>query len=36
LLPAIIDAAERYVSVSEAAQLSLLEVPAYGDFFHEA
>ena len=36
LLPAIIDAAERYVSISEAAQMSLLEVPAYGDFFQEA
>lgn len=33
LLPAIFDAAERYVSVSEATQLSLLQVPAYGDFF---
>jgi len=33
LLPAIIDAAESYLTVSEAEQLSLLDVPAYGDIF---
>jgi predicted aldo/keto reductase-like oxidoreductase len=33
LLPAIVDAAEHYVAVSEPEQLSLLEVPAYGDIF---
>jgi aryl-alcohol dehydrogenase-like predicted oxidoreductase len=36
LLPTIIDASERYVTVSEAEQLSLLEVPAYGDIFVDA
>jgi aryl-alcohol dehydrogenase-like predicted oxidoreductase len=33
LLPAIIDAAVSYLTVSEQEQLSLLEVPAYGDIF---
>jgi aryl-alcohol dehydrogenase-like predicted oxidoreductase len=33
LLPAIIDASEHYVAISETAQLSLLSVPAYGDIF---
>ena len=36
LLPAILDAAESYVSVGEQEQLSLLNVPAYGDIFVEA
>lgn len=33
LLPTIIDAAEKYQEMDEAAQLSLLHVPNYGDFF---
>lgn len=33
LQPAIIDAAETYSEIDEAAQLSLLHVPSYGDFF---
>jgi aryl-alcohol dehydrogenase-like predicted oxidoreductase len=33
LLPDIIDASERYLTISETAQLSLLTAPLYGDIF---
>jgi aryl-alcohol dehydrogenase-like predicted oxidoreductase len=36
LLPAIVDASERYLSISETAQNSLLNVGAYGDIFTAA
>lgn len=36
LLPTVIDAAEHYLTVSEPEQLSLLDVPNYGDIFVEA
>jgi len=36
LLPTVVDAAEHYVAVSETEQLSLLEVPTYGDIFVDA
>ena len=36
LLPAIFDAADRYLTIGEGEQLTLLEVPQYGDFFSAA